>query len=136
MTISRGSLLVAIVLVLGIVLMATAAPGTRKLAARYKGKAFQIVPVHVGEDSPTGVRRWASSNKYTGLPVLLDTGSTRRAYGISVVPTQVLVDKSGKVLQLYRGWMPNVEEALGQDTAAVLSGKPLPKHSFPLVGYG
>ncbi|MGD2174040.1 MAG: TlpA disulfide reductase family protein, partial [Candidatus Brocadiaceae bacterium] len=130
MTISRVSLVAAVVLVLGVVLMATAAPkikagdkapdfslkstsgstvklsdyrgkrtvlveffttdcpwcdraapGTRKLAARYKGKPFQVVAVHVGENSSAGVRRWASSNKYADLPVLLDSGKTRDAYG-------------------------------------------------------
>ena len=113
-----------------------AAPGTRKLHYQWKAKGLQVLPVHVAIAPSAAVHQWATENQYTSLPVLLDTGSTRNAYGVTAVPTQVLVDKSGKVLQLYRGWLPQVEKAIAQDVAAAVGGKPLPKHSFPLVGYG
>lgn len=115
---------------------AKAAPNTRKLFLRYRSKGLQVVAVSVG-DSAGAVRSWVGKNNYTGFPVLLDSDrKTRSAYGVSIVPTQVLVDKSGKVLQLYRGWTPKVEEAVGQDALAAATGKPLPKHDFPLVGHG
>ena len=116
---------------------AKGAPTTRKLYDEHKTKGLQLVAVNVAGDSASNVDKWVANNNYTGLPVLLDAAlGAKQAYGVSILPTQVLVGKSGKVLQLYRGWLPKVEEALAQDVAAAVSGQPLPKHRFPLVGYG
>ncbi len=113
-----------------------AAPGTRELAQSHPNTRLQLLTVAADGSSKAEVAEYAKAVGYEGFPVLVDTaGKAKSLYGITRVPTTVLIGKSGKVLRIYKGWTTELEEAIAEDVNAAVKGRPLPTHDIPLLGH-
>ena len=113
-----------------------AAPGTRKLAQTYTNTQLQLLTVEVRGTATADVQNYAQEVGYQGFPVLLDTqGKAKSLYGITRVPTTVLISKSGVVLRIYKGWTTEIEKAIAEDVEAMVNGRGLPDHDIPLLGH-
>ena len=87
-----------------------------------QGKEIQVVLVDVGED-PALVRRFLTT---AALPadarVLLDpAGTTTGAWGHDRFPTTFLIDRTGVIRHINRGWGPGYRERLGRWLRAMLA---------------
>ena len=69
------------------------------------------------EESPTTVKKFMTENHLT-FPVLLDTqAEVAKAYGVSAIPTTLLIDKDGIIKERKVGSFPNkaaIEDSLGK----------------------
>jgi peroxiredoxin len=69
------------------------------------------------EESPTTVKNFMAENHLT-FPVLLDTrAEVAKEYGVSAIPTTLLIDKDGIIKERKVGSFPNkaaIEESLGK----------------------
>ncbi len=77
-------------------------PDLNKIYHEYQGKGFQTLGIALSSD-PTQIRFLV---KQLGLdyPVLIGTDKVAKDYGdIAVVPTTVIIDKSGNVVQRIEG---------------------------------
>jgi thiol-disulfide isomerase/thioredoxin len=74
-----------------------------RLAKRYEGRGLRVVGINVADDDPSAAMRYAAK-KNLSYPIVLDAdGSVQREYGVSKLPTLVLVDKRGQVHRVASG---------------------------------
>lgn len=62
-----------------------------------------VVFVGVSVDSDAAAAKQAQQNWPISYPVAVDDGSVQRAYGVSLLPTFVLIDKDGNVKRVSSG---------------------------------
>lgn len=67
-----------------------------KLHKKLKGKNFVLVAVSI-RDSVAEVKRFAEQNKLIFTFLLDSTGKTLSGFGIHVIPTTLIIDKSGRI---------------------------------------
>ena len=90
-------------------------PDLIRLQKEYGGKGFTIVGVDVGESA----KRVSAFGTKNGMnyPLLLDTDNrVAESFSVVGIPTSLLIDKEGKILQEYHSATPklfkDVEKAL------------------------
>ncbi len=83
-------------------------PELQKLHDKYRGRGFKVVGVSVDESDVANVKQFASEQKI-GYPIVLDAeGKLANVLQTTVLPTSVIVDRSGKILWRQVGaLMPN-----------------------------
>lgn len=73
------------------------------LIATYKKNKGSFVVLAISEEDEATVRSYARNNGI-GFPLLLDgDGAAANRYGINVLPTSILVNKEGTVVQVFYG---------------------------------
>jgi peroxiredoxin len=97
-----------------------------KLLSNYESKNIDVAAISVGENGDT-VRGFATARQYLHT-ILLDPESKVSAdYGVSSVPTVVLIGKDGTVQTVHVGNTLEVREALQREIDHLLDGKLLTK---------
>ena len=72
-------------------------PSVQKLSKQLAGKKFAVVAVAIDRDDPGGIASFVKNNKYT-FTVLTDSdNSVANKYGVSAVPTVLLIDRKGNI---------------------------------------
>ncbi len=84
-------------------------PEVEKLYADFQGKAVQVLGLNLDENGDNA-RRFVERKK-TPYPVLLAGNSDiSSAYGVDGIPHFVLIDKEGKVVNVWSGFAPGMGE--------------------------
>lgn len=101
------------------------APRLTALKDRLGAQGFSVVGMTAADDAAGAT---AFAEKFSiRYPIVLDTaGETSRAYGVSALPTMVLVDKNGVVRDVFIGFDPNGDAELEKKIKGLLaeSGPP------------
>ena len=65
-----------------------------------------VSPGQKGEQAEEAFKKWYQGLDYKNLPVLLDpSGKLLASYGVRSYPTQVFIDKEGKLVKIQPGFM-------------------------------
>ncbi|RZU02800.1 TlpA family protein disulfide reductase [Rivibacter subsaxonicus] len=94
-------------------------PHLNRLYEKYRGSGFVLLGVNVDEDP----RNAASLAARLGLkfPVLLDADKqVSRLYQLSTMPSTVVIDRSGRVRYLHRGYRDGLELTYDQQILELL----------------
>jgi thiol-disulfide isomerase/thioredoxin len=93
------------------------APAVDRIAKRYEKEGLVVMGVNVDE-SPEIVRAYARQEKL-GYPMVVDPeGSASQRFGVSRLPSLVIIDRAGKVRSFFVGMMD--EAALSEAVAAAM----------------
>ncbi len=71
------------------------APIVDRIGKKYEGKGLRVVGINV--DDTEEVARAHTRKLGVSYPILLDEGSAQKAYGVSRLPSLVVVDRQGNV---------------------------------------
>jgi thiol-disulfide isomerase/thioredoxin len=83
-------------------------PILEQLNKAYKSKGVQLVGVNV-EPNSEDAKKYLQSTPVT-FPILLDRASTvSKLYQVQGMPNTVILDRSGKVRYIHRGYQPGAE---------------------------
>ena len=83
------------------------------MASELKGKGLSVVTVN-GSDSAAVIAKFFKEQKIT-LPALMDKGTVASKYGVQAIPTNYVIDSSGKVLGAFEGFDENgIRQALAK----------------------
>ncbi|HEX8619246.1 MAG TPA: TlpA disulfide reductase family protein [Thermoanaerobaculia bacterium] len=95
-------------------------PELQALHDRYKPRKFEVIGVSVDESGPESVKQFVDEQKMT-YPIALDAeGKLANVLQTSVLPTTVLLDRSGKIVWKRLGAiMPNDQELVKAIEAAL-----------------
>jgi thiol-disulfide isomerase/thioredoxin len=97
-----------------------AMPSIQKLHEKYEGRAVAILGVNTWEQGPANVaQKYMEKNKFT-YGLLLQGDGLATAYGISGIPTLVLIGPDGKIIHIGVGFGPGEEEHLSELIAKAL----------------
>lgn len=78
------------------------APIVNAIAERYKSRGLAVVGVNTSDEKDAALR--FVRQKRLGFPIVYDEGNRiARDYGVSSLPTLVIVSKTGKVVAVRRG---------------------------------
>ena len=95
-----------------------------EVADAFKDKGLAFRAVNLREDKEKIAKFQAT--KDLKFPVALDPkGEVAKAYGVTGIPTCVLVDKAGVVRAVHVGYSPQVKDILTKEIEALLAGKDL-----------
>jgi thiol-disulfide isomerase/thioredoxin len=100
-------------------------PDLKQLVSAYGGRQLEVVSISEDEDA----RDWQNfvSKNQMNWPQQHDPdGSTARRFGVSGLPTYILIGSNGTILQRYVGASPqeSLAERIGPDLKQALEGKP------------
>lgn len=97
-------------------------PELQKLHDEYGKRGFKVVGVSVDEGDPAEVKQFAADQKMT-YPVVLDPeGRIANLLQTMVLPTTVLIDRSGKIVWRQVGAIPPGDTKLTAAIASALGG--------------
>lgn len=88
-----------------------AMPSIQKISETFKDKAVAVIGVNTWERGEKAGPEFIKKKGYTYLN-LLKGDDLAKAYGVSGIPTLILIDKEGKVLHTAVGFGPGEEEEL------------------------
>lgn len=78
------------------------APIVNAIAERYKARGLAVVGVNTSDEEESALR--FVRQKSLGFPIVYDQGNRiAREYGVSSLPTLVVVSKTGKIVAVRRG---------------------------------
>jgi thiol-disulfide isomerase/thioredoxin len=84
-------------------------PLLEEIYQRYAPLGFTLLGVNVEEDS-AGADRWLRENVPVTFPILYDPeNSVSELYDVNAMPTTVLVDRTGNVRVIHKGYKPGDE---------------------------
>jgi cytochrome c biogenesis protein CcmG/thiol:disulfide interchange protein DsbE len=100
-------------------------PDLKQLVSAYGGRQLEVVSISEDEDA----RDWQNFVAKNGMnwPQQHDPdGSTARRFGVSGLPTYILIASNGTILQRYVGASPqeSLADRIGPDLKQALEGKP------------
>ncbi len=73
----------------------------------YGKQGLQVLGLSADEDAEKMVKNFASEQKIN-YPVALAGETTLADYGVRSVPVMIVIDKKGKVAEVYRGFSPEI----------------------------
>lgn len=83
-------------------------PQFEKLYLKHKEAGLEILAINCDEEQED-VEKYLQKSTIS-FPVLLDReGDVAKRYGVRAYPTSILIDKTGKVLEVYEGVQPYLE---------------------------
>ena len=83
-------------------------PLLENIYKKYKRLGFTLLGVNVEQDS-SAAKKWLK-DVTTSFPILLDsTNKVSKLYNVSAMPTTVLIDRSGNMRFLHKGYKPGYE---------------------------
>ncbi len=100
-----------------------AMPSLQKLHERYAGKPVSIIGVNCMEQDPEEAVKYTKKEKFTYMQ-LLGGDELAAAYGVSGIPTLIVIDAKGNVLGSEVGFSPVLEKKLSTEIDAALGAKP------------
>jgi thiol-disulfide isomerase/thioredoxin/outer membrane lipoprotein-sorting protein len=100
-----------------------AMPGVQKLHEKYKDKAVAVYGIDTFErGSGEKAKKYMAEKKYT-YGLLYSGDELAKKYGISGIPTFILIDKDGKILHLGVGYDEGMDEHISTIIDKALAGK-------------
>jgi thiol-disulfide isomerase/thioredoxin len=103
-----------------------AMPALQKLHERYAGKPVSIIGVNCMEPDSAEAVKYMEKEKFTYMQ-LLGGDDLVTAYGISGIPTLIVIDAQGNVLGSEVGFSPDLEKKLSAEIDKALGAKPAPE---------
>jgi thiol-disulfide isomerase/thioredoxin len=102
-------------------------PKVIEIYERYQGDGFAVVGVNLDSFGTKRVVRFVKGLDYTiPFPLVIDRRRTvARDYAVSVLPTTILIDRQGKVLDYHVGYAPGDEVALEEKVRQALGAEKL-----------
>ena len=98
-------------------------PALDQIYAKYKPMGFTLVGINV-ESEKSDAERFLGGQKVS-VPILFDPqNKVSGSYGVSAMPTTVLVDRQGRVRWQHRAYKPGDEAKYIEQVRAVLREKP------------
>ncbi len=85
-----------------------ATPGLVKLQKKFGDRAFTIVGISLDEQDPAW-RAYVEKNKMTWPQYLDKGGRVARLFKIQPIPTYILIDHDGMIVNTQEGWNPAVD---------------------------
>ena len=109
----------------------------KDMQARYRDRGFRVVAVSVDQPQTLArVRAFAKARAFS-FPILMDPGQEAyRLYGISALPTSLLIDRDGLIVHRQEGFQPGEENQLDARIQAMLGKDSVNKSqpdSLPVV---
>jgi thiol-disulfide isomerase/thioredoxin len=99
-----------------------AMPGIQKIHEKYKGKPVTVIGVDTWERGPAdGPKKYMDKQGFT-YGLLLKGDDLAKAYGISGIPTFVLIGADGKVLFTSVGFSDEAEAKVSELIDKALGG--------------
>ena len=99
-----------------------AMPVMQKIHDEYKDKGVVVLGVNMGERSPTAGKEYIASKKFT-YPGVFEADELANAYGITAIPTLVVVGKDGKIVEIEVGMSDPSGDKLRAVIEKALGGK-------------
>ncbi len=97
-------------------------PALDQIYAKYKPMGFTLVAINVESDKADAEKFLATTP--ASFPILFDPdGKVSGNYGVSAMPTTVLVDRQGRVRWLHRAYKPGDEAKYIEQIRAALREK-------------
>ena len=93
-------------------------PELQKLYDEFASRGFKLAAVNVNRSS-SGVAQFVKEHKLT-IPVFRLDEQTLRHLGVSSIPMSVLIDDTGRVVRVYRGYSPTMVQDIEQRLAKLL----------------
>ena len=97
-------------------------PHLVEMNRKYGKQGLQILGLSVDEDGERDVKSFADEFR-VNYPVALAGDSTTAGFGVRSVPIMYLIDKKGKVVEVYRGYTEEMARALEQSIKRLLTEK-------------
>jgi thiol-disulfide isomerase/thioredoxin len=89
-------------------------PHLSKMAADLKSKGFAVLTVNTAGDTAQAIQK-LFKDKLINLPSFMDNGPISSQYGIQAIPTNYVLDSSGKILGAFEGFDENgIRQALAK----------------------
>lgn len=96
-------------------------PFMNEMQAKYGGRGFTVVGVNV-DKKRSDAQRFLAQIPATFTIVYDDSGATPAAWGVKGMPSSYLVDATGKVVFVERGFTDEHKAQIEQRIAALVSG--------------
>jgi cytochrome c biogenesis protein CcmG, thiol:disulfide interchange protein DsbE len=97
-------------------------PELQKLHGRYAAQKFKVIGVSIDDTGEEGVRQFVNENKID-YPIALDAeAKLANIFQTSVLPTTVLIDRSGRIVWKKYGLIESGDKALTDAIEAALRG--------------
>ncbi len=94
-------------------------PHLNMLSDEFAGLGFTLIGVNVDEDKKEADR--AIQEMKVAFPVLFDAdGKIADLFSVDAMPTTVIIDKSGNIRHLHRGYQPGYEDAYAQQISNLI----------------
>jgi cytochrome c biogenesis protein CcmG/thiol:disulfide interchange protein DsbE len=88
---------------------------------RYGDKGVIVLGVSIDEGRDVSAKLSAFSREHNmNYPVLIGTDAVEDSYDITSIPTMLLVDKEGKIRDLYRGYRENFQKVVSAEIEKLL----------------
>src|SRR6185369_4162154 len=97
-------------------------PHLVEMNRKYGKQGLQILGLSVDEDGERGVKSFTDEFR-VNYPVALAGDSAQSDFGVRSVPIMYLIDKKGKVVEVYRGFSDEKGSTLEQSIKRLLTEK-------------
>lgn len=77
-------------------------PEMQKLYDKHADKGMTVLGVSIDEEGEKKVKPFLSKRKFT-YPIVLDSDSTWKAFGVHAIPAVFLIDKDGQIVKQWTG---------------------------------
>lgn len=94
-------------------------PLLNELHERYNRAGFVLIGINIDQDLDKA-REFANSLGIK-FPILFDpVNEVSKSYGLSAMPTTIIIDRSGKTARVFLGYQPGYEKTYEADIRALL----------------
>ncbi len=97
-------------------------PHLVKINSKYGRQGLQILGLNADEEGELAVKSFTDEFR-VNYPLALAGDSTLAAFGVRSVPTMYLVDKKGRIAEVYRGYSDETGRSLEQSIKRLLAEK-------------
>jgi len=97
-------------------------PHLVEMNRKYGRQGLQILGLSVGEDGERAVKAFTDEFR-VNYPLAIAGESTTADFGVRSVPVMFLVDKKGKVAEVYRGYSNEIARSVEQSIKRLLAEK-------------
>ncbi len=100
-----------------------AIPHLAEIHKNYQDKGLVVIGMNVDKGEREVVRRFVKSMEIP-YPILLASEEVVRSYGVTALPTTVLIDKDGKIREKIVGFNSAIAKQVAERTRELASEKP------------
>ena len=94
-------------------------PALEQIHKKYQPLGFTLLGINVEENSNDAIK-WLKGVSVS-FPILFDNQSdVSELYGVSAMPTTIIIDRDGNIRYLHQGYQPGVESEYQQQIRALL----------------
>jgi thiol-disulfide isomerase/thioredoxin len=98
-------------------------PHLVQLHQTYQEKGFQVIGMNMDKGDIETVRRFVKSMDIP-YPITVTPDDVSRSYGVTGLPTAVLIDKTGRIRQKILGFSSQISKQMTATVAALISENP------------